>query len=246
MRKDIAKVIVERPRYGGGGKFQLRQDRRKGKDPLQWEDLPKQESLKAVNIRGYNGKYLNDYLAPIRGFLEKNVGRPWDKVNSEIRKHLKPRSTMHRHVLDHIYRGFVELKPMFRDDGSILDEGGRPLRSGDLYVDQHGLLKKYKEKKRKKKKSNPDIRRLNDFEEYQKLDGVWYYVRFVHGSRQDPELFDVILNRRVMFLPFSLRDKHGPPLHAGLPIYGPDRIRVAVEKRQLSKKEIRNLDLNKS
>lgn len=245
MRKDIAKVIVERPRYGGGGKYQLRQDRRKGKDPLHWESLPKQESLKAVNIRGYNGKYLNDYLAPIKGFLSKNVGRPWDKVNSEIRKHLKPRSTMHRHVLEHIYNGFVELRPMFKEDGTVLRDDGRPFYDGNWYVDRQGILRAYKEKKRKKVKPKEEIRVINDYEEYRKIDGIWYYVRFIHANPKDFDVFDVIFNKKLPFIPWHLRGKHGPPKHDGVPIFHPDKVRVAVEKKQLSKKQIKDLGLNK-
>ncbi len=54
-------------------------------------------------------KWLNENLAPLKRFLGKQVGRPWDKVYSEIAENLKPTSTVQQHVRDHI-EDFVALK----------------------------------------------------------------------------------------------------------------------------------------
>src|SRR6266536_2639198 len=100
MRKDMSRVIVERPRLGGGR-------HRKGRAvPL--EDLPKQEGIG----RPYTGdwKTLNENLSPLRRYLERQVGRPWNKVYSEISRHLRADNAVQQHVRDHL-RDFVAIKP---------------------------------------------------------------------------------------------------------------------------------------
>jgi hypothetical protein len=48
--------------------------------------------------------------APLRRFLKRQVGRPWDKVYSEIAAHLRADNTVRQHVRDHL-RNFVAVKP---------------------------------------------------------------------------------------------------------------------------------------
>lgn len=79
MRPDMERVIIERPRKGGGygGKGYRRS----------WQHVPpeewrKHESIKARSRGGT--KYFTDLLGPLRRFLRSNVGRPWDAIHSEI------------------------------------------------------------------------------------------------------------------------------------------------------------------
>jgi hypothetical protein len=58
--------------------------------------------------RRRGSKSLNENLAPLRRYLRGNVGRPWDKVFSEICHGLSVRSAVQKHVRDHL-RDFVEL-----------------------------------------------------------------------------------------------------------------------------------------
>ena len=77
MRDDMFKVIVERPRrihsnaYKGDGRaFRNR------------EDGPSRLGMN----KGYNDrKGLNENLAPLKRFLERQVNRPWGKVYKGIR-----------------------------------------------------------------------------------------------------------------------------------------------------------------
>ena len=253
MRADIAKKLVERPRYGGGGNYNLRSSKREGKNPDKWESLPQQESCKKVNILRYSGKYQSEYFPPLEGFLRKNVGRPWDKVNSEIREHLSANSTIHKHVLDHLYRDFVELNPIWIDGkphSSNFGYNGKPYpiektgRKDRFYVDQHGLLKKAKPSKRKAYK--PEARKaINDFEEYRQLNGNWFWVRYTH-LRPGQSGFDVVLNKEFKigdFGSYELSQSNGPCLHAGQSFtFG--AVRLAVEKRQCSKQVIKREGLN--
>jgi len=252
MRADIAKKLVERPRYGGGGKHKLLSERRKGKNPDKWDDLPQKESCKKINIRNYSGKYQSEYFPPLEGFLRKNVGRPWNLVNSEIREHLSANSTIHKHVLDHLYRDFVELTPIWIDGkphSSSFGYGGKPYpiekrgRKDRFYVDQHGLLKKAKPARRKAYK--PEVRKvINDFEEYRLVHGNWFWVRYVH-LRPGQTGFDVVLGKEFKigdFGAWDLERSNGHPKHAGMTVFG--AVRLAVEKRQCSKQVIKREGLN--
>lgn len=100
MRPDMARVIVERPRIPDPN------PRRGRTVPL--DDLPKQQGMR----RPYapNGKVLNENLKPLRRYLEKQVGRPWDKVYAEISAHLRPTSAVQQHVRDHLH-DFVAVTP---------------------------------------------------------------------------------------------------------------------------------------
>lgn len=252
MRPDIAKKLVERPRFGGGGKAKLIAERRKGKNPDKWEELPQKESCKKVNIPYYNGKYLNEYFAPLKGFLRKSVGRPWDKVNSEVRALLSPKSPTQNHVLDHLYRDFVELTPVWID-GEPCDHrfgsGGthRPLGGGDLYVDQHGILRAVKIR-RSKPRPKPEVRKvINDLEEYRRINDSWFWVKYKHLYPGEKG-FDVILGKEYTTNEWgcaALEHSNGECLRGGERIHPwPKQVRLAVEKRQVSKRTIRTEGLN--
>lgn len=71
MRKDMAKVIVERPRRGHEDKYKpLRRTR---KHDLS-EEAPKSESMIIPHKLQYEGKQLNENLAPLERYLRKNIG----------------------------------------------------------------------------------------------------------------------------------------------------------------------------
>jgi hypothetical protein len=104
MRDDMARVVVERPRIPA---FNVR----KGRDRL-LDDLPAYEGMRRGHALRGDRKELNENLAPLRRFLESQVGRPWDKIYSEIATHLRVDSAVQQHVRDHL-RDFVAIKPRF-------------------------------------------------------------------------------------------------------------------------------------
>ncbi len=59
-------------------------------------------------------KWLSENLAPLRRFLLRRLGRPWNDVHSEICAHIGLRSAVQKHVLDHL-RHYVELQPILID-----------------------------------------------------------------------------------------------------------------------------------
>ena len=136
MRSDMSKVIVERPRRGGGRD-------RKRRSAREFEDMPSKQSMKRAHT---DLKDLNENLSPLKRYLRKNVGRPWDKVFSEICKNIRVDNTVQKHVRSHVYHYvernvIVEGKEIFTR--GIL--GVCELWNGDLYVcPKSGLLKEYR------------------------------------------------------------------------------------------------------
>jgi hypothetical protein len=104
MREDMYKVIVERPRRGGftnGGARQYRNS--------------EERSHKIGMKQGYRDrKWLNENLAPLKRWLAKQVGRPWDNVYSELAAQIDRRNTVQEHIFTHIEQ-FVERNTFLRD-----------------------------------------------------------------------------------------------------------------------------------
>src|SRR5688572_17613136 len=100
MRDDMAQVIVERPRYGGGVKYPRGSVR--GTDRLSVEDWTRREGM----VRPWRGrageKFLNENLAPLRRFVRSRVGRPWDKVYAEICERINCNSAVQLHIWQHL------------------------------------------------------------------------------------------------------------------------------------------------
>src|SRR5712691_4295248 len=180
MREDMSHIIVERPRLGGGRT-------RKGRArPL--EDLPKQEGIQRPHLRSGDWKMLNENLSPLRRYLERQVGRPWNKVYSEISRHLRADSTVQQHVRDHL-RDFVAVKPRRQSGALYCTQGGKERRDRlwyqPLYVDpRDGLLKrtdrlpeaKTARRARKRAPEAPDRIALAGDRELRRIDGLWYEV----------------------------------------------------------------------
>src|SRR6185437_7346824 len=83
MRSDMYKVIVERPRSGKRTRpaaLRLRNDL----------DGPMRLGMRAC----YDYLDLNENLQPLRRYLRAQLGRPWDKVYSEICARIDRRNTV--------------------------------------------------------------------------------------------------------------------------------------------------------
>ena len=102
MRADMAKLLVERPRkYSRTGRHLRRRHRR----VLQRQDLeaaPKVDSMAPERQFGWHRRRLNENLNPLLRLRERNVGRPWSKVHSEIRAHVRVDSAVQLHILQHL------------------------------------------------------------------------------------------------------------------------------------------------
>ncbi len=136
MRSDMSKVIVERPRRGGGRD-------RKRRPAREFDDMPSKQSMK----RGHTDlKDLNENLAPLKRYLHKNVGRPWDKVFSEICENIRVDNTVQKHVRNHVF-DYVHLHVIVEGKAVYTRRiwGVYELWYGDFYVcPKSGLLKDYR------------------------------------------------------------------------------------------------------
>jgi len=84
MRKDMAKVVTEGPRRGHGNSSN-KWGRRLTRDEYSLDDHGASRAPIARRRQyGWDAKEFSDLLGPLRRYLRKQVGRPWDKVWSEI------------------------------------------------------------------------------------------------------------------------------------------------------------------
>jgi hypothetical protein len=240
MRADMAKVIVERPRVKGWAwnkpKGYQRRLRRYGDD-----GPPTREGIKACWQGG--SKYLNEHLGPLRRYLDSQVGRPWDKVFSEICANIDRNSAVQDHVRDHV-EDYVTTHVILIDGVPCNGEGGRiygtPLhefRYRPWYVcPRTGLLRRVKvagrkRKSRPKQESPPAFIPVSDTLQCRFLDGAWHLVtlRPLPGPHQYGccRAVDVLLKRPVVEITARQARRH-----YGAEVY-------AVTTRRLARKELR-------
>lgn len=122
MRSDMKHVLIDRPRVGGHG----------AKESKLFKDLEDAPSHESMTKRYTDRKDFSDHIHPLYKFLNKNVGRPWDKVYSEIREFVGPNSTMDMHLLQHV-RGFVEMDVEMVGKVAYRTVAGYPLESTRRY-----------------------------------------------------------------------------------------------------------------
>ena len=149
MRADMGKVLVERPRLGG-----WRGDSRPGKGYskhlkrcLDAGDSP--PVCEGIMRRHRRTKFFNEHLAPLRRFIDANVGRPWDKVYSEICRHVDRGNVVQKHILTHLFQ-YVTVHTVLIDGEPCRADGreyGDPLRTSVRYhrwyvCPKSGLLRK--------------------------------------------------------------------------------------------------------
>jgi hypothetical protein len=122
IRRDIDRVIIERPRKSGLRETAewLERHRLDVVDPEEGE----QYARKAKRTRSRGGtKFFDDFLAPLYGFFAKNVGRPWSKVYGELRRAIDHRTLRGHHLLVHV-RGYVAENVAYVKDGVPHDARG--------------------------------------------------------------------------------------------------------------------------
>src|SRR5260370_26467608 len=118
MRKDMAKVVTEAPRRGHGNPSS-KWGRRLTKDEYDLDDHGATRApISPRRQYGWKAKEFSDVLGPLRRYLRRQVGRPWDKVWSDISKTLDSRSLTGQHIFDHI-RWEVDQDAWIGDDGRL-------------------------------------------------------------------------------------------------------------------------------
>ncbi len=253
VREDMYKVIVERPRRGkegGAAAARLRRD----------FDGPMRLGMRA----GYGYRNLNENLAPLRRYLRAQLGRPWNKVFSEICAGIDRRNTVQQHIHQHI-RDFIAIDVEVRE-GRLVDRADRWkfLRSDfgffqELYVDpRSGLIRLNRHYRawrrdaaahRKREAAETAARRrvLDERTLLLLLEDIWYRVEVgvLPGERVVENVIEGKAHRQVLAEPrydVVLRKPISRAMQAEMrqckEIYGSMNL-YAVSKRQISTREIK-------
>jgi len=257
MREDMYKVIVERPRRGKDGDAAAAQRRNDFDGPMR------------LGMRaGYGYRSLNENLAPLRRYLRAQLGRPWNKVFSEICAGIDRRNTVQQHIHQHI-RDFIAIEVGVRN-GRLVDlaAGWGFLRtdasiSQELYVDpRSGLIRLNKgyrswrgvaAENRKREAAEIAARRrvVDEHVLLLLLQGIWFRVEVgsLPKARVTEEIVDGKTHRRAtaewrydVILRKSISRQAAADLRECKRLYGSDNL-YAVSKRQLSSREIKARNL---
>lgn len=195
MRKDMKKVLVLTGRHGGGpGDSKILRGKEKTRDK-DFESAPKKEGMRqrATKAAGYDRKTPDEYLNPLKRFLEKSVGRPWNKVYSEICENMDKRKATGLHIFQHLY-DMIETKA-YKDpeDGKYYVDGhfwhGRhEVHPGELFVNEAGIIQRKKGKRSdrwNRGKPEPTIEKvqIDQHSFYIKWENIWYNVTFKEVPR---------------------------------------------------------------
>jgi hypothetical protein len=189
MRADMKKVIVERPRYNRGASNNKSAKRlTSGEIAAAMADEESFDSPRSIQRN--RDKSFNEHLGPLRRFLRRNVGRPWNKVYSEIREVIDTRSTISQHVLDHL-KWEVQTET-FEQDRKVYAYtywGCAPVRG--FYIHPRTNLLSWAGRPAYKQPEAPIERvALSEKAEYQKIDGLWYRIEYrpaaTEEDRNDP------------------------------------------------------------
>ncbi len=198
MRWDMFKVIVERPRGGGGtGRWQARAKQQARQD---LEHAPLQQPIG----RGRGTKHLRENLAPLRRYLLGQVGRPWDAVHAEISANLRLTSTVQRHVLEHLEQmvvrhvALVDRRPTFAVNHEPVVAGR--WRNVVYVCPVTGKLRAVLRSQRSPPPPSPSRIDLPDGSQLQRIAGVWHHLTLLplpprRGDREG--LWDVVLRVRL-------------------------------------------------
>lgn len=140
MRRDMAKVIVERPRRGSR---YMKYHNVRSREKRQMYDAPMKQGMRYHHRRtGREWRELNEHLEPLKRYLRSQVGRPWNDVYSEISEHVRVTNAVQQHIRDHV-KWEVATNTMMVDGRRYVHTSlwPSPLGPNELYVDDHGVLR---------------------------------------------------------------------------------------------------------
>lgn len=273
MRRDMKHKIVERPRfngYGNGNAIRRQRAAVRDMDIEELEELPTKQGMRRPHIEHWSGKELNENLNPLYRYLNKQEGRPWDLVYSEICEQIRPDSATQLHILQHV-NDIVEINVIIVDGIPCYKHRAYWGRSDEfppitdwnhgsyrhMYVDPRDGILKFapKEEKLPKKKKNPNVfLSEHPLVQYHRIKGVWYQVNFRELEDKDFYSRDkkgnaiprwrwrVIAHDMLAGKMPKISIDYAPSLGEWRWRYG-DLI-VPIQKRQLNSKEIKHLGLN--
>lgn len=200
MRPDMKKVVVERPRL-----YRYKELKHFREDQTVKNDLEAAPTKEPLRSRRQRTKQFNEHLRPLYRYLKKQVGRPWDKIYSEVLKGLGGgQGTLQDHVLTHV-NSYVEQNVTMVDGipHKISSWGGlRPIANDayrPLFVHPRtGLL--CVSKPPKKKQERFEVHRLSQFQAILFWRNTWYLAKL--KKFPDPK-YDFV---KRIYIPASAHD----------------------------------------
>jgi len=235
------KLLCERPRRGSNDRASFKRSRERNDDT---------DSKEPIRSRLNRTKYLNENLNPLKRFLQSRVGRPWDKVYSEIREHFDKSSAVKLHIFEHL-KDYVELNVVYRDgkyyEPRAYSRGSTAPEVSGFYVDRHGILRKAPSQRyRFKKEPNPNVISIEKYQKILILNGCWFIGQFKDLPAEQVRKREYKIGERVR----SYEEKYTPPFtdvylkrdgsvdaQKCVGVYG-ERVYCRV-MRQLGKREIK-------
>lgn len=237
MRDDMKHIIIDTARRGSGY-LDYRAVRRKKR--RQKDTLKESYSKKGYDLR----KSESDRLSPLRRMLQKNSGRKWDDVYSEICKSCDVRGIRGYHLRDHV-RYMVDMNTYRDENGKVWIRAQwreycpEDTHYGDeLYVDPEGYLRHIprKNSSRRRRNSNENLKKINGAY-FARKEGIWYKLTTVPAPKlynaqkynwiSRADYCDAILGECSRY---DLRRFYNEYIYA-------------IDKKQLNRKELRKLNL---
>lgn len=213
MRKDMFKVIVERPRSNSRWADSMSSRARERHELANilkndWSDDDVEDSKglshelnthEPMKNRYNSSKSLNENLSPLYRFLEKSVGRPWDEVYSEVREHLRMDSAIQLHVVQHLKWAITE-DTYIGEDGHVYSVQRNLYRSGALDIPEpyarHNyyvhpetklLCRQPKMNKKVWRAKETTVLPLSRYRQFRLINGKWMVVELADIQYGNPD-----------------------------------------------------------
>lgn len=225
----LDKLVVERPRRGGGIKTPPGSKKKWQKNGYEGKT---RESLRRPWQESNCAKDFSDHLGPLRRLLRSKIGQHWDDIYSELCQRLDRNTVTGQHVFHHIW-GIVERNVVLVDGvpyPKIRSRHAKPFPLGHwretLYINpETGIL--CLTKKLPKSDSGTDLANrifIDTNHCYQQINHVWYIVT-LRDIPQGEIVWDVVQKAYVK--------RH----------HWDSQVRsYAVRKHQCNKKEIKRIE----
>jgi hypothetical protein len=149
----------------------------------------------------------SENLAPLRRYLEAQVGRPWDKVYAEIRAHVNADTAVQYHILQHLYDRLMinvwedgEGRLWYRSWFGRTERLDAAWRRPVLYVcPRSGLIRRTRQRTRQAAPvGRPDhLPATGDDHEYRELGGQWYEVRWTTTTQDGKPIRFISYKRQL-------------------------------------------------
>lgn len=190
MRQDMHKLLCLRPRVRSSDRDADRTFPRTKRNKLHLvygkdEDGEYVESNAPVAYKmgrfwcGGGTKEFGEYFAPLRRWLDKQVGRPWNLVYKELRSVVNKDNAVRAHALVHVSQ-WVQDHVHVGEDGRLLSyRNGWELADGQLYLHpETKILLRYRRKPEPSAKPAPHFHKIDGSTILLCKEGIWYRIQY--------------------------------------------------------------------